>query len=295
MKKSKAQIKEIFSERAREWADVYALLDARALHTRNLIARQKLALEMVEAGAQRASKVLDAGCGPGEMARELTRRSYEVWGIDIAEPMVRYARERCGLGRFQAADLENLPFRDNTFDAVVCLGVVEYLETAERSLREIWRVLRPGGSAVISTASAVSPLYHVDRIVVSLTAAARPLYDFIRYRLRGRLAPVRQDPCDGFLGDGFLHRRFYPWQWRRLLRSVGFEPEELVCHGWGWYRSWLGPLTELLSRRGEVVRHILERLFRPVALRQATNAFVRNPALNWLLSEQIVRVRAPKL
>jgi ubiquinone/menaquinone biosynthesis C-methylase UbiE len=290
IRSAKAHVKDFFSERARAWADGYKAIEPRTLNTRNLMSRQRFALEMLEAGAPRASKVLDVGCGPGEMARELSRRGYEVWGVDIAEPMIRYARVHCGSGRFLAGDLEHLPFRDNTFDAVVCLGVVEYLDTTERSLREVWRVIRPGGKALISTASAISPLYHVDRVLISLMAAARPLYHFVKYQLRGRLAPVHQD-----LSVGFVHRRFYPWRWGRLLRSVGLETEEWVCHGWGWYRSWLGLLTELLSQKGELVRHILERSFGQVAVRRATNKFVRNRALNWVLSEQIVRVRAVKV
>jgi ubiquinone/menaquinone biosynthesis C-methylase UbiE len=290
MKGAKAHVRDFFSERAREWSDLYTAIEPQALDTRNLLSRQRFALEMVEAGAPRDSKVLDAGCGPGEMARKLTRRGYEVWGVDIAEPMIRYARERCGSGRFQAGDLEHLPFRDSTFEAVVCLGVVEYLETDERSLREIWRVLRPGGRAVISTSSAIAPLYHLDRMLIGLTAAARPMHHFVKYRLRGRLAPVHQAPWGGFAH----HRRFYRGRWLRLLRSMGLEPEEWLCQGWGWHYSQLGLLAQLLSRKSEPVRRILERSFGRAALRRATSTFVRNRAINWVLAEQLVRVRAVK-
>jgi ubiquinone/menaquinone biosynthesis C-methylase UbiE len=290
MQSSKAYLKDFFSERAKEWADVYTGSRPRSLDTRNLISRQRFALEMVEAGVPRASKVLDAGCGTGEMARELTRRGYEVWGLDIAEPMIRYARERCGSGRFQAGDLEHLPFRDNTFDAVVCLGVVEYLDADETSLREMWRVLRPGGRAVISTPSALAPLYHLDRMLIGLADAARPVSGFVKYRLRGKLAPVCQAPWRRFAH----HRRVYPRRWLRLLRSVGLEPEDWVCQGWGWHGSRLGTLAQCLSQKSDSAWYILERLFGRVVLRRATNAFVRNRALNWVLAEQLVQVRAIK-
>src|SRR5437773_360608 len=190
MNDAKGHAKDFFSERAKAWADSYTAIEPQTLSTRNLISRQRFALEMVRVSVPEAAKVLDVGCGPGEMAHELARGGYEVWGLDIAAPMIRYARERCGSGRFQVGDLEYLPFRDNTFDAVVCLAVVEYQDTAERSLREIRRVLKPGGRAVISTASAVSPLYHIDCIFMGLTAAARPLYHLVRYRVRGELTPV---------------------------------------------------------------------------------------------------------
>jgi ubiquinone/menaquinone biosynthesis C-methylase UbiE len=290
VKSPKAHVKHFFSERAGDWADIYTAIESQTLDTQNLLSRQRFALEMVEACATRVSKVLDAGCGTGEMARELKGRGYEVWGLDIAEPMIRYARERCGSGRFQAGDLEHLPFRDNTFDAVVCLGVVEYLETDERSLREIRRVLRPGGQAVISTPNAVAPLYHLDRILLGLTDAVRPMSDFVKYRLRGTPGPVRQARWKGFAH----HRRFYLRGWLRLLRSVGLEPEDWVCQGWGWHGSPLGLLAQRLSQKSVPARHILERFFGRVALRRAANTFVRNRALNWVLAEQLVRMRAVK-
>src|SRR5205807_185694 len=138
-----------------------------------------------------------------------------------------------GSDRFRVGDLEQVPFEDNTFDAVVCLGVIEYLASDEQAVREIRRVLKPGGSAVISTPSAISPLYHLDCGTFRLEDAARPLYYFVKYRLRGRRPPMYRPPRE--IGN----RRYYRGSWLRLLRSAGLEPEESICHGWGWYRSRL--------------------------------------------------------
>jgi ubiquinone/menaquinone biosynthesis C-methylase UbiE len=285
----KAREKANFSERVSEWASLYDEPEPRTLGARNLLSRQRFALEMVETGVSGASKILDAGCGTGEMAEQLIRRGHEVWGLDISEPMIRYARERCGLSRFQLGDIEHLPFRDNTFDAVVCLGVLEYLDTDERVLSELLRVIKPGGRAVISTPNAICPLYHVDRALFGLTAAARPLYYFLKYRLRGRFAPAHKDSYE------IVHRRFFRKRWLRRLRSVGLELEECVCHGWGWYSSWyLGLLGQFLSQQAGQFRHTLERFFGEALLCRAVDRLVRNRALNWLFSEQIVRVRAVK-
>lgn len=289
MMSSKAHLKCFFSERVAQWAACYSEPEPASLSARNLISRQRIALEMVEGSVPRASRVLDAGCGPGEMAAGLMRHGYEVWGLDIAEAMVRHARERCRSDRFRVGDIEHLPFRDNTFDAVVCLGVIEYLDMDELALREMWRVLKPGGSAVVSSPNAVCPFYTVARLFVGLTDAARPLYHFVKYRLRGRRTPGGQAPYE------VRHRRYYRGNWQRLLRSVGLEPDAWVCHSWGWHSSaYRLPLARQLSRQPGRFRHILVRLFGPARVDRAVAGLARNRALNWLLAEHVVRVRAVK-
>lgn len=287
MTNSKQRVKNIFSERATEWAACYAHPEQRPLEAQNLTSRQRFALAMVEAAVPRSSRILDAGCGPGEVAAKLMERGYEVWGLDIAEPMIRYARDRCGSDRFRVGDIEHIPFPDNTFDAVVSLGVIEYLDSDQKALGEIRRVLKAGGTAVISTPSAISPLPYMDRALLGLIAVARPVYYFVKYRLRKMATPAYR-PADVF------NRKYYRRSWLRLLRSVSLEPEEWLCHGWGWHMSPLGRLAQLLSRKDRVFQRVMERLFSRASLSRANEMFVRNPALNWLASEQIVRVRAIK-
>jgi ubiquinone/menaquinone biosynthesis C-methylase UbiE len=146
----------------------------RAKSARHPASRRRFAVEMPAASVPHDSKVLDAGCATGQIAGELMRRGYEVWGLDITEAMIRYAQARYGPDRFGVGDIEQIEFPDHTFDAVVCLGVRGYLDRAERALREIWRVLKPGGRAVIDTSGAVFPAYQVNRMLVGLEAAARP-------------------------------------------------------------------------------------------------------------------------
>lgn len=95
--------------------------------------------------------VLDAGVGPGRLCMELDRSGWTVSGVDAARAMVEIAASRVPSARerFVCAPLELLPFRDASFDGVVATGVLEYAETA-RALRELARVLRPGGRAVVS-------------------------------------------------------------------------------------------------------------------------------------------------
>jgi ubiquinone/menaquinone biosynthesis C-methylase UbiE len=282
---SKDSVKRGFGELASEWAACYSDREPRTLSVKNLMARQRFALQMVEASLPYGSKILDAGCGPGEMAVRLMERGYEVWGLDIAEPMIRHARERCGADRFRVGDIERIPFPDSTFDGVVCLGVLEYLDADARALSEVGRVLKPGGKAVVSTPNAICPFYQLDRVVT----AGESLYAFAKYRLRGKPVPPRP-PELGVDRRSKYHRG----SWLRLLRSAGLEPEERLCYGWGWYTSRLGAVIELLSRSAERLGRTLEPVVGRTSLRKAADSLARSPALNWVAYEQLVRLRVAK-
>ncbi len=287
----KHQVKNTFSARATEWAAYYVDPDP-PLSRQHLVSRQRFALAMVEAAIPPAAKILDAGCGPGVMAGKLMERGYAVWGIDFAEPMIRKARELCGSDQFGVGDVEHIPFPDNTFDAVVSLGVMEYLESDEEALREIRRVLRPGGRAVIAISNGRSPLLRLDRVLRRGVALVRPVYHLLKYRFRGRPAPSPETP------DGTVHRsryrRFYRSTWLRLLRACHFEPEEWICHGWGWLSNPLCRVVQRLSMKQTVLGRGIERWFGRALLAQANYRFVRSRALNWLAAEHIFRVRAIK-
>jgi len=100
---------------------------------------------------QDCKRVLDVGCGEGRPSLYLSHRLPEVVGIDVSPAHIELARGRAklfGLNRvsFEVGDIENLPFPDAGFDGV-CFGgnVFTYQYDVPRMLREICRVLRPGG------------------------------------------------------------------------------------------------------------------------------------------------------
>ena len=97
--------------------------------------------------------VLDAGCGTGEITARLAEKfpGASFTGIDLEEPHLERARNRCApFGsrvRFETGDALALPFEDGRFDLVVCRHLLQAVPDAPRVLREIRRVLRPGGRA----------------------------------------------------------------------------------------------------------------------------------------------------
>src|ERR1700691_3037795 len=96
--------------------------------------------------------VLDAACGPGRYARELTARGARVIGFDQSPQMVDICREAVGEGEFRVHDLADpitwLP--DGSVDLALCALAIEYVDDRVAALRELHRVLRPGGALVLS-------------------------------------------------------------------------------------------------------------------------------------------------
>lgn len=90
--------------------------------------------------------VLDAGCGEGSLSRMIAEKGAVVTGTDISEPNVenaaRLAKEQNLQITFKTADLENLPFPDNSFDVVVCSHVLEHIPDFDKGLQEIFRVAK---------------------------------------------------------------------------------------------------------------------------------------------------------
>jgi demethylmenaquinone methyltransferase/2-methoxy-6-polyprenyl-1,4-benzoquinol methylase len=90
-------------------------------------------------------RVLDACCGTGDLALAARRAGGEVTGLDFSERMLERARRKAPEVRWVAGDMLALPFADASFDAVTVGFGVRNVEDLEAGLRELGRVLEPGG------------------------------------------------------------------------------------------------------------------------------------------------------
>lgn len=104
------------------------------------------------ADPSRLGRVLDVGCGTGALLDEMSRNAGEVWGLDISPEALAFCRQR-GHTRLVQGDAAHLPFRGADFDVVTAIGVIEHLDDDEAFLRELARVLKPGGVLVLLTSS----------------------------------------------------------------------------------------------------------------------------------------------
>ncbi len=97
-------------------------------------------------------KMLDLGCGTGYHLAQYRQRGYELTGVDGSEDMLNEARKINPEIDFYQGDVENVPLPDASFDYVVCIEVLRYLPDINPCLREIARVLKPGGTALVTAA-----------------------------------------------------------------------------------------------------------------------------------------------
>ena len=104
--------------------------------------RRELVLYLVRTYASSAKDVLDVGCASGDTL-EVLQGAYKVSGLETSDEALRVARAR-GFS-VVTASLPNIPHPDNSFDVVLMLDVLEHIEDDSAAVREVQRVLRPGG------------------------------------------------------------------------------------------------------------------------------------------------------
>jgi SAM-dependent methyltransferase len=100
-------------------------------------------------------RLIDVACGPGVVTAALAPNAASVVAFDATEQMLEKAKARCakaGLSNvaFKRGDAENLPFADGEFDGAVTRAAVHHFADPQRAISEMFRVLRPGGVAVIA-------------------------------------------------------------------------------------------------------------------------------------------------
>jgi ubiquinone/menaquinone biosynthesis C-methylase UbiE len=147
-----------------DWSRLYAVADGITYHFH---IRRRRVLELLPA---RLGEVLDVGCGPGVMVEAVLERGGTFHGLDLSPQMVREGQEKFGHLNgvsFGEGNIERLDLPNAVCDQVIAMAVIEYLVSPHQALREIARVLRPGGIAVVT----VPKRLHIDK---SLIAATRP-------------------------------------------------------------------------------------------------------------------------
>lgn len=187
---NKAQTKEYFDRVAFNYLDRYYTADR--THYPNLQLRADIVMQAIGNYVMAGGRVLDAGCGGGNMVVELVRRGYVVSGLDIASGMVEATRaltsvlpaEASARAEVRQGDVESLPFPNASFDAVVASGVFEYLTADALALKEMRRVLKPGGIALISFR---------NRAFSVFSANAYTLNELDAGALKSLLSSVRRD------------------------------------------------------------------------------------------------------
>lgn len=235
----KQRVSEIHDEQAALFEDRYVDFMRDPYSSAFTYGRYRLELllrrYLPEAGEGRS--VLDAGCGSGHVLRDLQSRGYRCTGLDASPAMVEVAQRLNPGMEVLGGDVEALPFVDEQFDFVISIEVIRYLADARRALAEFHRVLKPGGTALVT---AMPPF----------TLTGYPLANLVTSRVQiGRLSRVRQF----FHSSGRL---------RRLFSEAGFDRVNVHATFWGPFRNVeriLPRAAPMLLRRWESVDSALEK------------------------------------
>lgn len=184
--------------------------------------RYKLAKTYARPAFERGGFYLDVGCGNGAQTIFFARH-FERWmAIDVEEGRLAEFRKELERGSYEARtkqhdivryDGERIPLGDNTVDMLTCIEVIEHTQSDARTVKELFRVLKPGGMAILTvpnkwwifeTHGANLPLIPWNRV---------PFFSWLPKRIHSKYAKAR------------IYRKA---QIETLVRSAGFEIQKSV-------------------------------------------------------------------
>ncbi len=173
-------------------------------------------------------KVLDVGCGTGLNSSLIAKQGHQMYGVDISSNAIAKYNNRGMTGL--VCDLERfLPFRAHTFDLVFFSEVVEHLVSPQDVLKEIHRILKPGGKLVLSTPNSA---FWVYRILGLLGYTLTEIQHKMHLRFFSKRSLIQLVQQSGFQVNHIIGRNMYmvlpilkPRCLNQVLLSLGFKEE----------------------------------------------------------------------
>lgn len=217
---------------ARSLDDLYTDLDG-YFSGHNVEAKKANALEnmrSIERQLGRRGRYLDVGCGLGENLWAARESGWEYEGVDVSAAYLKWAEQHLGV-RGRHGTLEEVNYPDNHFDAITMSAILEHLYDPYATLKEVYRVLKPGG------------LFWFDA----------PNEDGLYMRMGNFYMKVQGRDWVVTLAPTFspYHvQGFNPRSLRRLIARVGFEVENLTMHGTVWRPTGEQTMRKRIEYRG---------------------------------------------
>ena len=159
--------------------------------------------------------VLEVAPGPGFLAIDMARSGkIRVMGLDISKTFVELARKNAAQAGvpvdFRAGNASEMPFAENSFDLLVCRAAFKNFSEPEKALREMRRVLRPGGTGVIIDLRRDTPMTEIQRYIDHMGLSAWNRWvTALTFRFM------------------LLKRAYTKQELEKMMESIGFEKAEV--------------------------------------------------------------------
>ncbi len=202
------KVRSYFQERSRFWKNIYA---GDGVFAETIRDRQAAALHWIDGLAlPEGARALEVGCGAGFLAVALAQRGLHVCAIDAAEAMIEQARQyaaEAGVARqlsLLVGNVYELVEDDASFDIVVALGVIPWLEQPERAIEEMARVTKPGGYLILTTANRAGLTNLLDPLLNPALAPLRSRVKTLLVRPGLRRPAANQSPGMQYHTRGYI-------------------------------------------------------------------------------------------
>jgi len=145
MKENKEEkIKEFFNKRIKFQGDEKFASDIGNKNDSGI-----MILNFLKSKIDKKGRILDAGCGEGRFSKYFIENRANITSMDFSEEYIRIAKKNINKGKFVIGSVTKLPFKDNSFDYIFSVDVLQHVPDLEKAIKEFFRVLRKGGTLII--------------------------------------------------------------------------------------------------------------------------------------------------
>jgi 2-polyprenyl-3-methyl-5-hydroxy-6-metoxy-1,4-benzoquinol methylase len=255
------EITKFYDAASQHYAEDYSAGNSTVGHF--FCARQSIVLSILS--KRSGGALLDVGCGPGIYTDPSIALGYRYHGLDASPGMIHECVRRHSQSddkRFCIGRIERLPFEERYFDAILCLGVLEYVDDSElrNAVNNLRRALKPNGILIISLLNKSSPYWWWT---IHLYPYLQFLYRNIKHVItNNQTVPVQH---------GIRTRFFTVREATDLLRSMQFEIESVRYFGYDLYPP---PFDRWLFRILQRFTSSFERLHSTPGVSRLSKAFI---------------------
>lgn len=194
------------------------------------------------------AKILDCGCSDGEFTTELADKigSRAVYGIEFVDELAKRAEEK-GITVYRSDLDKDFSIESDTFDVVIANQIIEHLYNSDRFIKEIYRVLKKGGYAVVSTPNLASV-----HNLIALLFGKQPFPAHISTEvILGNSFDPKHGMKHGSKGEN--HVRIFTYEaLKELFEYYGFRVEKMVGVGYYPFPDVIGRILARVDKRHAV-------------------------------------------